>query len=441
MRDKRSLLLEAVSRALLPLANSRIVDIKSGCLRRATGWEDGRIVVRLQAPTSRLRRGGLVRGALQRFAHREIMRYGLKYRPDPPVTAFGHLVGGRRLETSIPLSWDDAADFERFAFHVLKAASIINPSVPVDLQPLKSFDISWEEFVAPLGLSPALRDFVDAWGLDACGGRANEDASVITHLWHTAKFGHSLVRWHSLISQQLEGGTRGLLEAIIGDSNAEVRLDTPVVQVERNDQRVHVTTAEGEVLTGAGAVVAIPVNCWPEVTFLPALSEDKVRGAGLRPGTRGVKLWTLVEDAPSGFMAYGNVDAGGGLTLLNGQGQIDGAQLMFALSPIGRREGVDDIFNPFDVDQVQAAISAYVPGARVVATDAEDWNVEPFSNGSWATYRIGQMEVLGGMRKPEGRLTFAGSDVARWFMTSIDGAIESGTYAAAEMDRIVTERE
>ena len=45
------------------------------------------------------------------------------------------------------------------------------------------------------------------------------------------------------------------------------------------------------------------------------------------------------------------------------------------------------------------------------------------------------------MRKPEGRLVFAGSDIARGFVMWVDGAIESGTYAAAELDRIVTETE
>ena len=34
-------------------------------------------------------------------------------------------------------------------------------------------------------------------------------------------------------------------------------------------------------------------------------------------------------------------------------------------------------------------------------------------------------------------LTFAGSDICRGWMTWIDGAIESGTYAAAQLDRIL----
>jgi monoamine oxidase len=75
---------------------------------------------------------------------------------------------------------------------------------------------------------------------------------------------------------------------------------------------------------------------------------------------------------------------------------------------------------------------------EVLEVDAEGWNVDPYSNGSWSTYRIEQMEFLGGMRKLEGRLTFAGSEICRGSLTWIDGAVESGTYSAAELDRILT---
>src|SRR5437764_2713854 len=157
--------------------------------------------------------GAWFAGERHRFAHREITRHGLRYKPDPPVETYGHLLGGRRDETPFPVSWDDAVDFERFALHMLNAASKADPAVPADLQPLKEFDVTWEECMAPLELPPALRDLIDAWALDACGGRATEDGSALNNLWQTALMGHSLVRWYSILDQQLEGGTRALLEA------------------------------------------------------------------------------------------------------------------------------------------------------------------------------------------------------------------------------------
>ena len=272
--------------------------------------------------------GAWFMGEDQRFVHREVTRYGLSYKHDAPLETFGHLVGGERIETPFPLKWEDAVDFERFALHTLKAASIIDPAVPANVQPLKAFDTTWEDYIAPLGLSPALRDLIDAWALHTVGGRATEDGSAISVLWMSAMFGHSLVRWHTMVDKKIDGGTRALVDAIIGDSNADVRLDTPVVEVEQDGTRVHVTTAEGEVLTAAGAVIATPVNCWPDITFSPALSDDKIQGAALRPGCSAVKLLALVEDAPAGFMGYGSIDAGHGVTVVFGQGEVDGAQLL-----------------------------------------------------------------------------------------------------------------
>jgi hypothetical protein len=321
--------------------------------------------------------------------------------------------------------------------HVLRAALTIDPNVPVDLQPLRDFDVTWDEFIAPARLPRGVRELFDAWALNTVGGLGSEDGSAITVLYYTALYGHSLVSWHSQIAQQLEGGTPALLDAIIGDSNVDVRLGAPVVRVEQDRSRVAIETAEGDVFTASGAIVAMPVNCWLDVEFSPSLSEDKIMGSHLRPALRGAKVWALLEDAPPGFMGYGSVEAGRGLTLLNGQGEIDGAQLVWGLSPIAKREGCDPVFDPLDAAQIRDAVTAYMPGARVIATDAEDWEA-PYSRGAWGSYRIGQMQYLGGMRRPEGRLTFATSDINRTAM-SIDGAIESGTYAAVALDRILTE--
>jgi monoamine oxidase len=380
--------------------------------------------------------GAWFMGERQYFTHREITRYGLSYKPDPPVHNYGHLIGGQRTEAPLPVPHGELLDLERGAFHILRAAAAIDPNVPFDLQPLREYDVTWDEFIAPAKLSPAARDLLDVWALNTVGGLGSEDGSAITILYYTALYGHSILNWHSMIAQQLNGGTRALLQAMIDDSAADVRLGTPVVRVEQDGSGVNVETADGGVFTAGGAVVALPVNCWSDVEFTPPLSDDKVQGSRLRPAVRGAKVWALVEDAPAGFLGYGAVEAGRGLSLVNGQGEFNGAQLVWGLSPIGKREGCDPVFDPLDASQIKDAIAAYMPGARVLATDAEDWNA-PHSRGAWGSYRIGQMSHQAGMRTPEGRLAFATSDIARKWM-SIDGAIESGARAADTLDRILS---
>jgi monoamine oxidase len=383
--------------------------------------------------------GAWFAGPMQRYAHREITRHGLAYKADPPVSTFAHLLGGKRIETAIPIGPEDYLSFERASFHVLNAAQHLDANVPIDRQPLASFDVTWDEFFGKVELTPTIRDLFNVQGIDACGPAA-EHGSALTALWNTAQYGHSILNWSTLIDQQLEGGTKALLDAILGDApQVNVRLETPVATVEQDDTRVKVTAVDGTVFEADGVVVAVPVNVWENIQFDPPLSPDKINGAALRPGTRGAKTWALVKDAPPGFMGYSTIDAGHGLTMVNGQGEVDGHQLIFALSPVGITDDTPDGFNPLDKANVAKAFEAFMPGAEILEVDADDWNAEPYSNGSWSTYRIGQMAYLGGMRKPEGKLTFAGSDICRGWLTWIDGAIESGTDAAAQLDRIVSD--
>ena len=84
-----------------------------------------------------------------------------------------------------------------------------------------------------------------------------------------------------------------------------------------------------------------------------------------------------------------------------------------------------------DSSAVADAIHEFLPDAEVVSTDSHDWNADEFSQGTWMAYRPGQvMRHASALQRPEGRLTFAGSDLASGWAGWIDGAIESGHRAA-----------
>ena len=82
-----------------------------------------------------------------------------------------------------------------------------------------------------------------------------------------------------------------------------------------------------------------------------------------------------------------------------------------------------------------------IPHADVVSTDAHDWNADEFSQGTWMAYRPGQvMRHAAGLQRPEGRLTFAGSDLAWGWAGWIDGAVESGHRAARAVTEMLASR-
>ena len=94
-----------------------------------------------------------------------------------------------------------------------------------------------------------------------------------------------------------------------------------------------------------------------------------------------------------------------------------------------------------DSSAVADAVHEFLPDAEVVSTDAHDWNADEFSQGTWMAYRPGQvMRHASALQRPEGRLTFAGSDLASGWVGWIDGAIESGHRAARAAVEVLAHR-
>jgi monoamine oxidase len=72
-----------------------------------------------------------------------------------------------------------------------------------------------------------------------------------------------------------------------------------------------------------------------------------------------------------------------------------------------------------------------MPGYTVLDATANDWLADEFSNGTWAIHRPGwYSRYHAEMRRPEGRIVLAGSDIANGWAGFIDGAIESGFRGA-----------
>ena len=96
--------------------------------------------------------------------------------------------------------------------------------------------------------------------------------------------------------------------------------------------------------------------------------------------------------------------------------------------------GCDGTFD-FDPTKLaaQAAIEVYFPEGRVIASDAHDWNRDPWFDGTYRIEAPGRAHTFPRiMNVPEGRVFFAGSDMAPSVFRSywMEGAIESGHIAA-----------
>ena len=79
---------------------------------------------------------------------------------------------------------------------------------------------------------------------------------------------------------------------------------------------------------------------------------------------------------------------------------------------------------------VQDALRRFVPHATIVACDGHDWVGDPYARGTWVAFPPGWAHAFDALRAPEGRMTFAGGDIAEHGAGWIEGAIVSGHAAA-----------
>ena len=104
----------------------------------------------------------------------------------------------------------------------------------------------------------------------------------------------------------------------------------------------------------------------------------------------------------------------------------DGTQLLIGFGARRRGAGRDDLAG------VQGQLDAILPGYELLDATAHDWLADEFARGTWAIHRPGwYSEHHAAMRRPEGRVLLAGSDIANGWAGFIDGAIESGLTAGA----------
>jgi len=363
-------------------------------------------------------------GRWQSHVAAEIERYGLPVTQSPAGKSFRSAVGGRLLEGPAPVPLEQAMDFERGLYAVIAAAHRIEFGRALDEQSLADLDISFRDFLAPLGLDRATAEYLSAWAGFFFGCDPGEVSALHVLSW-VAGFDSSAWAWYAAISDKLGKGTASLVDALAEDGGAEISLSKPVGRLEQDGGEVRVVSQAKESFAAGAAVLATPLNTWRDLELTPPLSEPKRQAASEGHTGHSVKIWALVEGAPEGLVGVG---WGGGLSWLSTEFVLPEGSLLvgFGTSP--------DLLDVSSRDDVQRAVELFAPNARVLAIDGHDWNADALSRGTWMAYRPGQVTRFhSAFQQVEGRVAFAGSDLALGWAGWIDGAIESGARAAQQV--------
>ena len=352
----------------------------------------------------------------------EITRAGLKVELSEDAQRAHWWVGDERREGTIA-ERDAIAErgWDRFVEGVREA--LPNPYDPLlAREELARFDrLTIAERVDELQLDEEGRAVLEA-ELESLASAPLEDAGAVSVLrWH-ALSGYSLALTQYTGGRvTLAAGTGALLHAIASAAPVETRLDTPVAAVRVRGDRVEVETRAGELHEAAIAVVALPLNVLGAIEFEPTLSEGKQKAIAAGQVSRGLKIFLrtrgsdVIDNAIKPRHPFGYLDT----EVLLGEGEQ--LQIGFGIDA----ERCDPNVLQHDLDDI-------LPGYELVDATWHDWLADEYARGTWAIHPPGWYTVHHAeMRRPEGRILLAGSDIANGWSGFIDGAIESGLEAGA----------
>ncbi|HPW84749.1 MAG TPA: NAD(P)/FAD-dependent oxidoreductase [Rhodoferax sp.] len=238
----------------------------------------------------------------------------------------------------------------------------------------------------------------------------------------------------SVTRYKLKDGTKALIDLMIADGKPDVRLSTPVKKVEDLGGTTVITTTRGEKITAAAVIVALPMNVLPHLEFSPPL-DPLVVEAGLETHAgRGTKVYAKVK---------GHVTKNGKSTALGH------AELPLTLAFTYAIEKDHTILLGFGTDSskldvtdeqaVQAALRVFYPHAEVESCAGYDWTHDPYSRGTWCTYRPHWFQkYYDHFGKDQGRVLFATGDHGEGWRGFIDGAIGSGIRVVQRLDKLLT---
>jgi monoamine oxidase len=285
---------------------------------------------------------------------------------------------------------------------------------------LASLDIPAATWLEGLDADPEAVDYVRAF-MVSMGGSPLERCSVLPLLWDMVELNYSPADVFVDVGELLTDGTKSLIDPMA--AGLDVRLGTVVTRVAHHDRGVTVTLEDGTIVRAEAAVIALPLNVWADIAFDPPLTEAKCRAADRRQPGQVSKVIAIVDGAPDTYIGLGwdtPINAG------------------FVLRPAGNGRlfmgfSVQDRVDLSDNDAMVAAVNAHLPEATVTTTDGYDWVSDRFSQGTWLStpptwFSDGTFDALA---LPEGRLAFAGSDIAPEGAGWIEGAVGSGVDAAA----------
>ncbi|MGH8463969.1 MAG: flavin monoamine oxidase family protein, partial [Pseudomonas sp.] len=230
----------------------------------------------------------------QPFVWSEVQRYGLKLKETPePFAEEQQTVRILHEGKSVEPTLDELIGISK----AIKAYFADTPNLwerPFDAkytwkQLLAVDGMTGADRFAQLKLTPLERSFVDAYVAGIAHTTSDRTSYLEIARWWALPGGSMTAFVDACGRYSFKDGTISLINAMINDGRPQVRLSTPVANVQEQGNRVLVTTEGGEVIRAAAVIVAVPMNVLPRIAFSPALDPALVQAAKEKHTGSGIK--------------------------------------------------------------------------------------------------------------------------------------------------------
>jgi polyamine oxidase len=270
------------------------------------------------------------------------------------------------------------------------------------------------------------------------------DAADLAERQSLRWMGHTMEYDGDFFGDLPDGGYRGVVDAMA--TGLDVRLGSPVAEIEIDDGGVRVVCTAGETLSGTHAVVAVPLGVLKRgvPAFSPALPADRqavVERVGFGPYEKVIvafqrafwrdegfsHLMVFPADPDKAAVWAFDLDAFGAGPALSFH--------LFASNAERALTGSADDAARWVLDMLDAALGRPCP--EPVAVAVTSWTVDPHSGGAYSHLPPGAMpddlDLLG--EPVGGRLLFAGEHTQSARTGYADGAMSSGIREAKRLLR------
>lgn len=282
---------------------------------------------------------------------------------------------------------------------------------------------SIDDRINSLNLSSYERDVLEG----ALSGLVHDYKSHgIAQLLHAVAtyFGNFAALMETAGTWSIQGGTKGLIDAILARTTAKILLSTQVISISDEGARVVIGTRDGQKINARTTIVALPLNTLGDVHITPELPPVAQSMIAKKNPTMAGKLWIRVRGEIEPFSLY----APAGKYPLNAaraERYVNGDTLILCMC------SNDAAIRAEGCAGVQALLRKFLPGVEVVDIAYHSWVTDEFAKGGWMMNRPGFFTTGAvELRKPQGNIHFAGSDLAENEPGSIEGALSSGARAA-----------